>query len=126
MGKWEIIKKNSFHKRFVCLEIGLFIVLLYTFLLTNDNKLSAKLKTKTLNISSAEAALVDLPTTNQLLPLSKTYSYPVLKGIKINRQDPFSLDFIIDTKNKSNIDEKELSRLVNYFLAALTIPEKDL
>jgi len=67
-----------------------------------------------------------LPQPQQLLTTSKVYSYPVLKGIKINPDNPAYLEFIIDAKGRSNIDRQELSRLVSYFLACLTIPEADL
>jgi len=74
----------------------------------------------------AEASTLNLPPPVKLLELSRPHSYPVLKGIRINTEDPFKLEFIIDTQDKENISEEELSVLIKYFLAALTTPEQDL
>lgn len=69
---------------------------------------------------------LNLPRPNQMVPLSKMHSEPVLRAIKIDPLDPFKLEFIIDTKDRDNVTEAEINRLVEYFLAALTIPSKDL
>jgi hypothetical protein len=53
----------------------------------------------------------------------------LLKGIKIYRNDPFRFDFILDKGEVSITDQQvrvDSSRLIKYFLAALTIPETDL
>lgn len=68
----------------------------------------------------------NLPAPTEMVPLSRAGSHPALKGVKIDPNDPFKLEFILDTKGQKNISEEETARLVNYFLAALTIPEKDL
>jgi hypothetical protein len=68
----------------------------------------------------------DLPAPGKLLSVSQNYSFPTLKGIKVNPQNPLDLEFIVDTKNQKNIDEKEARRLVAYFMAALTTPDKDI
>ena len=36
------------------------------------------------------------------------------------------IDFIIDTKDKKDVSQNEAAKLIRYFLAGLTIPEKDL
>ena len=46
----------------------------------------------------------------------------ILQGLKINPNDPFRLEFITSGK----VTKDELSKLVSYFLACLTIPESDL
>src|SRR6185295_1984955 len=53
------------------------------------------------------------------------------KGLKVNPDNPFRFEFILDTgdavgngRERSLRDES--SRLIKYFLASLTIPEKDL
>ena len=67
-----------------------------------------------------------LPSPTKQVSISRIKSDPVLKGIKINPKDPFKLEFIIDTESNKGISEEELSSLIKYFLAALTIPEEDL
>ena len=76
--------------------------------------------------SHAQTPAYGLPQPTQILTTSNNYSLPVLKGIKINPKDPTYLEFIIDTKDKRVISQDELSRLVSYFMAALTVPEEDL
>ncbi len=67
-----------------------------------------------------------LPAPNQFIPLSNTYSLPILKGIKINPENPFDVEFIIDSADTDQIKKEEATRLIMYFLAALTIPKEDI
>ncbi|MCP4652707.1 MAG: hypothetical protein GY858_04915 [Candidatus Omnitrophica bacterium] len=77
-------------------------------------------------VPSNPAEKVEQPLeTNNLLFTSEKVSSPVLKGIKINPDDPFRLEFIIDPKDKTNLSKNEFNRLVSYFMAALALPEKD-
>ncbi|MDP2044389.1 MAG: hypothetical protein Q8K15_04395, partial [Candidatus Omnitrophota bacterium] len=70
-------------------------------------------------------AEINLPAPNQFVPLSNTYSFPVLKGMKFDPLDPLKMEFIIDTADQKDLSEEEASRLIRYFLAGLTIPEED-
>jgi len=78
------------------------------------------------NITPVQAASLNLPAPTQFIPLSDSYSFPVLKGIKLNPDNPLKIDFIIDTADKDNISKQEAEQLINYFLAGLTLPEEDL
>jgi hypothetical protein len=54
-----------------------------------------------------------------------------MRGIKIHPQDPLVFDFIVDAGRSGGMSDRaafkaESGRLINYFLAALTIPESDL
>ena len=77
---------------------------------------------------TAQASVYNLPAPSQIIPLSKAYSHPVLKGIKVDPLNPFKLEFILDKedKTKEKVSKEEVNRLVKYFLAALTIPEDNL
>ncbi|MDE2221799.1 MAG: hypothetical protein KGK03_01885, partial [Candidatus Omnitrophica bacterium] len=70
-----------------------------------------------------------LPPPGMMVHLSPPEDPPLLKGIKVHAEDPFRFDFILD-KGDSELSADELkdesSRLIKYFLASLTIPEKDL
>jgi hypothetical protein len=61
--------------------------------------------------------------------MSPAFQAPVLNGLKVYGADPFRLDFILN-KGEGSGDPAALktdsSRLIKYFLASLTIPEKDL
>ncbi|MBF0331690.1 MAG: hypothetical protein HQL17_07105 [Candidatus Omnitrophica bacterium] len=53
----------------------------------------------------------------------------LLKGIRVYPEDPLRFDFILDPGRHSNSRSEmtdEAGKLVKYFLAALTVPEKDL
>lgn len=76
----------------------------------------------------AQAAAM-LPAAGVRLELGEVYAPPMLKGIKLYPQDPFRFDFILDKGNSRSQDEElkgEAVRLMKYFLAGLTVPEKDL
>jgi len=73
-----------------------------------------------------------LPAPGQMVPLSPAYSPAVLKGLKLDPQNPFHFNFYVDQgdtvgamANRPYMKE-ESAKLIKYFLASLTIPEKDL
>ena len=73
--------------------------------------------------------VIQLPEPGTRLALSPTFVPPLLKGIKVYRNDPFRFDFILDKGDTEATGEQvktDSARLIKYFLASLTIPEKDL
>jgi len=58
--------------------------------------------------------------------LSQDYSFPVLKGVKYNRENPLTLEFIVDGGNAGKVSSEETQKLIRYFLAGLTLPKNDL
>ena len=67
--------------------------------------------------------------TSQLISLSKQYSPAIVRGLSIYPDDPLKFDFIINTGDGNLSGEKfkkESQKLIKYFLAALTVPEKEL
>ncbi|MBF0387114.1 MAG: hypothetical protein HQL20_04575 [Candidatus Omnitrophica bacterium] len=80
---------------------------------------------------SCAQSLLQLPAVDQMVALSPAFNPAVLKGIKVYPQDPLRLDFILANGEASGNGaghalQGEASRLIKYFLASLTIPEKDL
>ena len=70
-----------------------------------------------------------LPEPGTMVHLSPEFNPPILKGIKVHPDNPFKFEFILDKGDSQlgNDQLKEESRkLIKYFLASLTIPEKDL
>jgi len=72
-----------------------------------------------------------LPAPGQMVALSPAYSPAVLKGLKLDAQNPFRFNFFVDTGDSNNsLSQEQLkqesAKLIKYFLASLTIPEKDL
>ena len=77
----------------------------------------------------AQAQDFRLPAPGVMVHLSPEFTPPILKGIKVHPDNPFRFDFILDKGDSqlSNDALKDESRkLIKYFLASLTIPEKDL
>ncbi len=62
---------------------------------------------------------------NLVLP-SEAYAPAELKGIKIDPNNPWKFEFIIDCGQDKKTNEKEVGRFVEYFLAALATPESDI
>jgi len=80
-------------------------------------------------IPIAQAQDFRLPAPGVMVHLSPEFNPPILKGIKVHSDNPFRFDFILD-KGDSRLGQDQLkdesSKLIKYFLASLTIPEKDL
>lgn len=70
-----------------------------------------------------------LPAPGQMVALSQAFSPAILKGIKLDSKNPFRFHFFVD-RGDSSLSQQELkeesAKLIKYFLASLTIPEKDL
>ena len=72
-----------------------------------------------------------LPAPGVRVSLSPEFNPPLLKGIKVHPGNPLRLDFILDTADDASLPTKqslkqESADLIKYFLASLTIPEKDM
>ncbi len=95
-------------------------------------------------LSQAQSVSGDfrLPAPGVMVHLSPEFNPPVLKGLKVHPDNPFKFDFILD---KGDFSPRSLSfpnvligdpqkeqlmiqanKLIKYFLASITIPEKDL
>ncbi len=78
---------------------------------------------------SAQAQEFRLPAPGVMVHLSPPLAPPILKGIKVHPDNPFLFDFILD-RGDSELNNDQLkdesTKLIKYFLASLTIPEKDL
>lgn len=79
-----------------------------------------------LRVKGIQAADLGLPEPMQLLEVSSIYSYPVLKGMKINPENPLELEFFVDHADADEVKPDDISRLVSYFLAVLTVPQDNL
>ncbi len=71
-----------------------------------------------------------LPAPGVMVRLSPEFNPPILKGIKVHPDNPFKFEFIMDLGDGSKPPfsdmKSESTKLIKYFLASLTIPEKDL
>jgi len=70
-----------------------------------------------------------LPMPGTMLQASPAFNPVVLKGIKLDADNPFNFSFILDEGNTKLSDTQlkdEADTLIRYFLCALTTPESDL
>jgi hypothetical protein len=70
-----------------------------------------------------------LPKPGIRVNLSPSFEPVLIKGLKVHPENPFKFDFIVDPGDEklgADAFRKVSQRMVNYFLASLTIPEKDL
>ena len=82
--------------------------------------------------SYAQSFLINnLPQPGTMLNLSRAFVPVLVRGIKIYPDNNLKFDFILDSgSTESGLNESSLkqesTRLIKYFLAALTTPSKDL
>jgi hypothetical protein len=70
-----------------------------------------------------------LPLPGTQVSLSPVFNPLLLKAVKVQPNNPFQFEFIIDQGDTIFSDEEfkvQSQRLIRYFLASLTIPENDL
>lgn len=72
---------------------------------------------------------VEMPAPGTMVHLTSAFTPPLLRGLTIHPENPFDFDFIFtdgDKRLSNEVLQKDFEKMVRYFLAALTIPEKDL
>src|SRR5258708_5557622 len=88
-------------------------------------------------LPGAQADEFRLPAPGVRVVLSPEFNPPILKGLKVHPDNPFRFDFILDqgdiyrhSERSEESQQEQLkivsAHLIKYFLASLTIPEKDL
>ncbi|MBF0618786.1 MAG: hypothetical protein HQL19_01330 [Candidatus Omnitrophica bacterium] len=79
--------------------------------------------------SYAQAVIMNLPQPGTMVHVSEAFAPIALKGMVIYPEDPLKFDFLVDAgdeKLQPAAFKQESQRLVNYFLASMTIPRQDL
>lgn len=79
--------------------------------------------------SVTDLGITMLPPPGIKIPFSQAYTPPTFRGVQIHTENPFVLDFILDSGD-SNLSLRDLGevslRLTKYFLTALTVPDDHL
>lgn len=104
--------KGNFFKPLVCFVIA--------------SLLSICLQDNIVKIKYAHAATPVVADAAALPALSDVYDLPSISGVRFNVNDPLNLEFVFDRGTDKIISESERSKLIRYFLAALTVPEDKL
>ncbi|MBF0490315.1 MAG: hypothetical protein HQL15_06795 [Candidatus Omnitrophica bacterium] len=84
----------------------------------------------------AQAQELSLPKPGVMVHLSLEFNPSILKGIKVHPDNPLRFEFVMDRGNSlphrgegkggGNELKQESTKLIKYFLASITTPEKDL
>ncbi|MBZ0166411.1 MAG: hypothetical protein K8I00_06345, partial [Candidatus Omnitrophica bacterium] len=78
---------------------------------------------------AAYAQSAFLPQPGTLVHISPGFTPPIITGIQLSPSDPLHINFLIDIGDNAG-DGSELStesqKLINYFFAALTVPENEM
>lgn len=77
-------------------------------------------------VKATQASTLGLPEPNTILNVSASFSLPSLIGLKINPEKPLEFEFIIDGGSSQELAQDEIKKVVQYFMAALTVPTEDL
>ena len=80
-------------------------------------------------VQASVVAGINLPPAGDMVRLSPAFQPALLRGMTIDPAHPMRFDFILDPGADPLSDAQvrsESQRMINYFLAALTIPQKDL
>ncbi len=73
--------------------------------------------------------VLDLPAPGSMVQKSAGYTPTIVRGMTLHPENPLEFDFIIDTGDAAldgGAFQEEANTLIKYFLASLTVPEKDL
>ena len=73
--------------------------------------------------------LINLPNPGSMIATTPAFAPAAMRGLMIYPDNPLKFDFVIDrgdTKLTEDEFKAESTKLVRYFLASLTVPEKDM
>jgi len=121
LGRGISLPVRANHIKFVFRKILSALMALIIFLTSSPVPLHAEVETQAL-------ASLNLPQPGVRMGESSIYVPLLLKGMTLYPKDPFQFDFIVDPANsglKGAGLKAESTRMIKYFLAALTVPEKD-
>jgi len=79
-----------------------------------------------LRVQDQGEAWAGLPAPDQLIDVSKPSLPAVLAGMRIDPERPLAPEFLVDLGDAADVSDEEAASLIQYFLAALTVPESEL
>jgi len=85
--------------------------------------------TSIISPSYAQQTILNLPSPGAMLSMTPAFAPTIIKGITIHPDNPLKFSFIVDS-GQNNLQGEQLAteslQLIKYFLASLTVPEKDM
>ncbi len=80
-------------------------------------------------VFAGEFSVRDLPVPGTMVSVSPAFEPALIRGLTVHKDNPFLFDFIVDpgqSKIPKEVLKDESLRMIKYFFAALTIPDKDI
>ena len=77
-------------------------------------------------ITNARAAVFGLPEPGSMLAVSQKHTDPLLRGLKVDYDNPLNFQFIFDTADEDDVTQDQARMMINYFFAALAVPDESL
>lgn len=79
-------------------------------------------------VYAQDFSINQLPVPGTMVSVSPSFEPALIKGLTVHQDNPFLFDFIVDP-GQSKLSRQDLKdesdRMIKYFFAALTIPDKD-
>lgn len=75
------------------------------------------------------AQLAFLPEAGRMVNMTQPFNSTVIKGVKVYPDNPFKFDFVVSLGDENLSDAAiaiESKKMISYFLASLTMPEKEM
>lgn len=73
--------------------------------------------------------VLDLPAPGTMVSISPSFEPALIRGLTVHQDNPFLFDFIVDPGQSilpKEVLKDESLRMIKYFFASLTIPDKDI
>jgi len=117
MISFKYIEQRPLSFRFISVVVGV------TFLLTSV------VPPRSSYAQVTPRTILNLPVPGTMVNLTPWYTPVMVKGLRLNPENPLQFDFIVNTGD-SDLEGEALrgegTKLIKYFMAALTVPEDEL
>jgi len=73
--------------------------------------------------------ILDLPAPGVMVPASPNFTPTLLKGMTVDPSNPLDFDFLVDSGDvnlQGDELKEEITKLIRYFMASLTVPEDEM
>ncbi len=122
------IKKQRFCLFYRALSAFIAVAFLTTSIVPQGFGLSA-VEAYAQSMSVPAPIVLNLPVPGTMVGMTEVFTPAMVKGITIHPDNPLLFDFLInkgDTHLKGDELKTEANKLIKYFLAGLTVPEKEM
>ena len=77
-------------------------------------------------LKAADASVAGLPEPVRMVKAGEVHQSALLRGLKVDYNNPLDFQFIFDTADEKDVSRADAERLINYFFAALAVPNESI